>query len=254
MKFYVFNSDFQIIDRLEDAGFTGNLFVYGTHQSDFFTKIVKDIDVHHKIKYMVAIRPYVISPEYLGMIHNSIASLAQNDSRLEINLISGHIKPDEENVIRTLGAVNNNSSQMDRSEYLIEYVDMLSTLPKASRPNFYVSVTNKFTLEAARRNNAKAIIGYSSYVKDIYDIDYKKTMVAITPVLRKTQEELDKLKEYNIRHKSDLKTFTYHQLTELVNSLKKDGIEELIFSFWNDEDKEEIINFVKEYNSRKTHR
>lgn len=254
MKFYLFNSDFDLIDRLEDAGFTGNLFVYGTHQSDFFTKIARDIDLHKKIKYMVAIRPYVISPEYLGMIHNSISGLARNNSRLEINLISGHIKPDEENVIRTLGAVNNNSSQTERSEYLIEYIDMLSTLPKAVKPNIYVSVTNNFTLEAALRNNAKSIIGYSAYLNNLYDIDHKSTMIAITPILRKTKEELDNLKEYNIQHKADLKAFTYDEFSDLVDSLKQDGIKELIFAFWNDGDKEEVINFVKEYKRRKSQR
>ncbi len=248
MNFYLFNSDFNLIDKLEDIGFTGNLFIYNTNQSDFFTQIAKNLDVNKKIKYMVATRPYVTSPEHLVNIHKSIREIATSDERLQINLISGHIKENEENIIRTIGEVNNRSTSIEKSNYLIKYLDILNDLPDGDKPDYYVSVTNNFTFDTAKKYNNKMIIGYSHYISNYFDLTNTRTMISVTAIIRKTQEELDNLEEYNIQHKSDLSTFTYSQMTQLINRLKDDGIEEIIFSAWNAKDTEEIINFVDYYN------
>jgi len=247
MKFYLFNSDFNLIDKMEDAGFTGNLFTYNTNQADYFTQIAKDIDIHKKIKYMVAIRPHVISPEYLVMIDKAIKQMSRSQ-RLQINLISGHMKPDEQDVVRTLVEVNNKSTTIERSEYLIKYLELFNTIPEHEKPDYYVSVTNKFTFEVAVKNNEKMIIGYSDYLSEKFDLKNKKIMISVTPIIRKTQLELDNLEDYNVQHRSDLKTFTYDQINDLVNKIKDEGIDEIIFSAWNAGDTEEIINFVKDYN------
>lgn len=248
MKFYIFNNNFELIDRLEDAGFVGNLFVYNTHNADYFTKIARDLDVHKKIMYMVAIRPYVISPEYLVMVHKSIRDIARG-SRLQLNLISGHIKPNED-VVRTLGDVNSKSTSVERSEYLVEYIDMMNTLPKEDKPDYYVSVTNTFTFEAAARHGDKMIIRYSQYLDGRYELSNQKVMVSCTAVIRETQEELDKLNMNGIPHRADLDKFTHEDMNNVLARLQKDGINEIIFSSWNEKDLEEIINFVKNYNKK----
>ena len=247
MKFYIFNSDFNLIGKLEDAGFTGNLFTYNTNQADYFTQIAKDVGIHKKIKYMVAIRPHVISPEYLIMIDKGIKEISRGN-RLQINLISGHIKEDEKDVVRTLGPITNKSTTIERSKYLIEYVDLMNTLSERDKPDYYISVSNNFTFDTASKYNDKMIIQYSQYINNTYNLKDKRVMIAVTPVIRRTQEELDNLEEYNIQHKIDLKTFTYDQMTEMVNKIKNEGIDEIIFSAWNAGDTEEIINFVKDYN------
>jgi hypothetical protein len=53
----------------------------------------RDIDISKKIKYMVAIRPYAISPQYLVMMNHSMNDIMSN--RVQFNLILGHIKEHE---------------------------------------------------------------------------------------------------------------------------------------------------------------
>lgn len=247
MNFYIFNFDFDLISKLEDAGFTGTLFIYNTNEADYFTKIARDVDVHKKIKYMVAIRPHVISPEYLVRIDKSIKQISK-DNRLQINLISGHMKPDEIDVVRTISEVSNRSTPVERSKHLIKYIELLSNLEERDKPDYYVSVTNQFTYDVAAKNNEKMIIGYSQYLENFYDLKNKKVMISVTPILRKTNKEIEELKNYHVRNTSDLKMFTYEEMTNLVNNLKSDGINEIIYSAWSSEDTEEIINFVREYN------
>jgi len=249
MKFYLFNPDFILLTEMEEAGVFGNLFTYDTKQSDFFTKIARDIDVHKKIKYMVAIRPHVLSPEYLVKIHKSIREIAKED-RLQINLISGKINAEEQEIIRTLGKITNKSTTIERSNYLIEYVELLNQLPQRERPDYYISVTNDFTFETASKYNNKMIVPYHQYTNNKYNVENKKIMIYLTPIIRKTQKELDNIKDYDIQNIEDIK-FTYDEMTNLVDKLKDEGIEEIFFSAWNKEDIRKNLDFIKDYNYKK---
>lgn len=249
MKFYLFNPDFKLLSEMEEAGVVGNLFTYDTKQSDFFTKIARDIDVHKKIKYMVAIRPHVLSPEYLVKIHKSIKEIAKED-RLQINLISGKINAEEQEIIRTLGKITNKSTTIERSNHLIEYIELLNQLPQREKPDYYVSVTNEFTFETASKYNNKMIVPYHQYMNNRYDVADKKIMIYLTPIIRKTQKELDNIEGYEVQNIEDIK-FTHDSMTNLVDKLQNEGIKEIIFSAWNIEDIRKNLDFVKEYNYSK---
>jgi len=248
INFYFFNSDFSLIKKLEDSHFTGVLFTYHIRSNDYFTKIVKNIHLTNKIKYMVAIRPYVISPQYLCMISNSINEMSEN--RLQINLISGHIKKTEEGIGGIIGDVNDSSSSIDRSKYLIKFIETLQSL-NVKLPDFYVSVTNDFTFATASKHDNKMIIGYSQYKENKYDLSNKKIMVSITPILRETEEELASLRTDTVQHISDMGKFTYKEFKKIVDKIKSEQINEVILSSWNMEDTYHIIDFVKKYKENK---
>lgn len=246
MNFYLINPYFEFITEMEDAGITGNLCTYESWEPDYFTRIARDIDVHKKIKYMVAIRPHVLSPEYLIKITKSIKEISKVD-RLQINLVSGHINFEDHEIDRTLGTITNKSTRQERSNYLIEYINLLNKLPQEENPDYYVSITNDFVFRTALRHNNKMIIPYPIYIENKYDLDYSKVMIYLTPVLRKTQKELESLSGYNLEKTTD-KMFTYEAMTNLVNKLKYQGIQQIMFGFRNMEDIKANIGFIKEYN------
>jgi hypothetical protein len=246
MNFYLINPYFELITTMEDAGITGNLCTYESWEPDYFTRIARDIDIHKKIKYMVAIRPHVLSPEYLVKITKSIKKISKED-RLQINLVSGHINPEDYETNKILGTVTNKSTGQERSDYLIKYINLLNQLPQEEKPDYYVSVTNDFTFKAASKHNDKMIIPYSVNIDNADDLDYNKIMIYFTPILRKTQKELDNLSGYNLKEIEDSK-FTYETMTNLVNKLKNQGIQEIMFGFRNMEDIKRNIDFIKEYN------
>jgi alkanesulfonate monooxygenase len=123
MEFYYFGGYFDegFISRLEESGFSGVMFTYDSTQGDMFTQIARDIKHTEKIKYLVAIRPYTISPQYICMINNSINKIMPG--RLQINLISGYIKDHEANFGGIIGDTNDSSSNIDKSKYIINYLE-----------------------------------------------------------------------------------------------------------------------------------
>lgn len=247
MKFYLFTSDFDLIKNLEDIGFEGVLFTYNANGSDHLIDIAKKTSNNTKIKHMVAIRPYVISPQYLAMISQSINRISNNS--FQVNLISGHIKDGEKGVGGIVGPVNDTSSSIERSKYLIEYVESLENLG-IKIPDYYLSVTNQFTFDVAEKYKSKMIIPYSQYKNKAYAIDGARSMIAITPRLRETKEEINSLEASKEQHVADMATFTYAEFENIVDNIKKDKIERIILSAWNTEDTNYIISFVKQYKNK----
>jgi hypothetical protein len=284
MKFYYFGATLDGVppstDDLENSNFQGMLFTYNVHQGDYFSRIVQDLNPKQKIKYMVAIRPQAISPQYLCMISNSINQI--HGDRIQINLISGHVKPNESNVGGILGDVNDWSSRKDRSNYLIKYVEELNRMKVESVvpvPDYYVSCTNPYTYGTAARLGQKIILPYSIYKQgyflntevegqtkpgDLLDIKNKKIMISLGPIIRDTQEQIDtefpKNKEMRTytgdlyldreRATTDTDFFTPQSFYDFINLLESEGIDEIILSSSTLEERLRIVEYVKKYGEK----
>jgi len=275
MKFYYFGGNFKQgeISRLEQHRFDGVMFVYDAMLGDVFTRIARDIKHTEKIKYLVAIRPYTISPQYLCMISKSLNLIMPN--RVQINLISGYIKDHEKSFGGILGDINDQSDRIDRSNYMIEYVKMLNTMPgNKTKPvlDFYTSTTNEHVFNATAEHDNKIILPYRDYkngrwtiIKEgrgedpgnSFNIKNRKIMLAITPIIRRTQEELNRSEEYAQRpvwkngevqgKVTDIEYFTYEEFDSFINNLEKDGITEILMNGHQEEERERLISFIKEY-------
>jgi len=273
MDFYYFGGHFgdKQVSDIEDHYFSGILFTYDISQGDFFTRVARDIDLTKKIKYMIALRPYAISPQYLFMINQSISNIMPN--RLEINLISGHIKEHEKNKGGIIGLVNDNSSNIDRSNYLIEYVKVIDQMKKNKEysstpiPDYYISTSNEYVFNVAKQLNNKMIIQYSDYMRghwnnyinyqtnnqtiekgSDFDLSGQQVMISMAAILRKTKEEVDELR--SVFNTTDTAHFSYDEFEIFLEKLKKDGINQLMFIAWPPEEKENFMNFVKYYKEK----
>lgn len=249
MKIYFFGANFNNIDQLYDSGFDGNLFTYSAADRDCFTLIAQNKPkLKQNFKYMVAIRPYVMSPQYLSMINKTITNSIGDI--LEINLITGWIKEEEKPFNAFVGEINDTSSSIDRSNYLIEYLEVMDNLKKKigakSRniPNIYVSATNQFVFEAASKLNYNIIIPYSYYIKNMFDIKNKRVSVSLAPIIRPTMEELSQISI--TMEGQDVFTCTPEQLLEILQKIKNDNIESvLLYSYGVD--MPYVLDFVKKY-------
>lgn len=274
MKFYYFggNLDERLLNKLEECGFVGVLFTYRQQQGDFFTLLARSMDLTKKIKYMIAIRTHALSPQYLCMINKSINSIAKD--RLQINLIAGYIKPDEVDFGGILGNITDTSSKIDRSNNLIEYIKMLHSMsnnPEVDIPDYYVTTTNPFVFTAASETNSKMIIPYKEYSlgnwmdhssSDVLgpnlNIEGKRIMLSIGPIIRETQEEIDAFDQLIAEHvkehgpkkpyyTNDTIFVTYDKFCELIKELESKGIEEVIFHGHPVEERYTIMKYVKMY-------
>jgi hypothetical protein len=249
MNFYLINPYFELLTEMEDAGIIGTLLTYHSKESDYFIKVARDIDIHKKIKYMIAIRPHLISPEYLVRLTEGIKEISEGD-RIQINLVSGAIVDEEYEIDKIVGPITNKSTTQERSSYLIEYIKLLNELPQHKKPDYYVSATNDFTIKAASTYDDKMMIPYHKYIHEKDILKDRKVMVYLAPILRKTQEELDNLTGYEVKNIQDIK-FTHEQMNSLVNELENEGVKEMMLSAWNKEDLEINIDFIRQYNLKK---
>jgi hypothetical protein len=228
VKIYVFTSKLEIIKELESTGIDGVLHTYNAFQTNAFVNIAKNISNETKLKHMVAIRPYTISPQLLSQISKTFNELYKKNL-LQINLITGWIKENEKDAKGILGPVNDYSTNIERSNYLIEYVDALENL-NTEPVDYYVSVTNQFTYAAAIKNNSKMIIDYGHFKDKRYDIKNKKVMISLGAV------------------DSNGEILSQEELLKILLDLESRGIKEVIFTGGEDV-MNHVIELVKKYKS-----
>lgn len=273
MNFYYFGGVFndsnspETASKLEESNFSGVMFTYDSTQGDMFTRVARDIDKNQKIKYLIAIRPYTISPQYLNTINDSISQI-MND-RLQINFISGYIKDHEKDTGGIVGDVDDSSESIDRSNYMIEFLKVLNEMPE-NRLDFYVSTTNSYVFDTVKQYNNKIILPYHIYKRGFWsdslkdtslmyelNIDSTDVMIAMTPIIRETEEELKLLHNHAIRpiwkkgEKSkvldDVEYFTHDSFDEFIKTLKEDGINHLLINAVPRDERDIIIPFIKQY-------
>lgn len=292
MKFYYFggvmgdSKNIKSPSNLNKNHFSGVMFTHDIPEGDMFVKAARDIKQGENIKYLVAIRPYTISPQYLSMINRSMDSI--DKGRLQINLISGYIKDHEDGVGGIVGDVTDNSSAVDRSNYMIEFLRVLNEMDQdkespgywrdpdyKNKLDVYVSTTNSYVFEAVKKYNHKIILPYHIYARGHWsdvlkddslmiplELENTEVMIAITPIIRKTEEELDLLTNYSVRpvwKKGEIVTpvldavyLTYEQFDDLVNTLESRGINHMLINAVPSEEVNVIVPFIKQYvDSRK---
>jgi alkanesulfonate monooxygenase SsuD/methylene tetrahydromethanopterin reductase-like flavin-dependent oxidoreductase (luciferase family) len=287
MKFYYFGGvmgdpgNIKSPSNLNSSHFSGVMFTHDIPEGDMFVKAAVDIKQGEQIKYLVAIRPYTISPQYLSMINRSMDRIDRG--RLQINLISGYIKDHESGVGGIVGDVNDDSSSVDRSNYMIEFLKQLNEMDQdkdspgywrdpshKNKLDVYVSTTNEYVFKAVKKYGHKIILPYHIYVRggwsDVLkdpnkliplDLDGVEIMLAITPIIRETEEELDLLTNYAIRpvwQKGEIPKvvldaayFTHEQFDDFVKTLEKRGINHLLINAVPSQEVDVIVPFIKDY-------
>jgi len=282
MKFTYFGGHLGItssnIDELEDAHCEGILFTYRPWQGDFFTFIARTMKLDQKIKYMIAIRPHALSAQYLCMINKSINAIQSN--RLQINIIAGHIKPDElpKDYGGILGSINDASSIPDRTNYMIDYLKELRDMSCKGIPipECYVTCTNIYSLEAVAELGYNIIFPYREYKygyfldKSVegqlkpgpkFDLSDKKIMLALSPIIRDTQEEIDTEFPKNVvvytqdgrsyldrqRFLNDTGYFTYDNFVKFVKDVESKGIKEILVNASIETERNNLIKYIKRY-------
>jgi hypothetical protein len=231
MNIYIFTSDFGLIKELDEIGVDGVLHTYNAHQPNPFVTIPKNLP-QTNIKHMVAVRPYTISPQLLSQIGMTFDQL-YGKGVLQINLISGWIKENEKDFGGIIGSVNDYSTNIERSKYLIDYLDVLENLENKTL-DYYVSVTNEFTFDAAAKHNSKMIIDYNHFKQNRYDIKNKNIMVMLSPT------------------ESNGIALSHKDLLSRLSELESNGINEVIFPGGEEHVVKHTIDFVRIYKENRS--
>ena len=244
MNFYSFGL-LEDVEALYSHHYTGILLTYSIDQGNYFIRIAAEIDKEKDFKYMVAVRPYLVSPQFLYTIKSSMDIIDKN--KLQLNLVSGAVKEYEKYFGGVLGPVNDLSSTIEKSNYLIEYIKNIENI-KNHGLDYYVTATNKFVFDVASGLENKMIISYDHYRDKTFDLSNKKVMLAISPNLRETQEEVDMIKTDT--ELSDMVYMTYNNFKIFIKELEDNGINEIMICCWDRKEKRKIHKIVKEYKEK----
>ena len=229
--------NFKILsEELESYGFNGILFPTNAGGIDYFIHIARDIDPTKKIKYMVAIRPYTVSPQYIAKIKRSMDKISSN--RILINFVTGHVGDEEKNVGGIVGNINDLSSNIERSKYMIIYLTELNKI-KTKLPDFYISTTNEFIFDAAEGN--KVLIPHSWYKINRFDLNKKQSMIHVSPIIRETEEEIKKIDQTD--WPQDTEFFTKNEFKRFIYDLEEQNFDGVLIS--NSLSKLETDNILK---------
>jgi hypothetical protein len=273
MKFYYFGGvlgeeeSVKSPSNLNRHHFDGVMFTHDIPQGDIFIQTAMDLKVNEKIKYLIAIRPYTISPQYLAMINDSLNKVQKD--RVQLNIISGYTKDHEDGVKGIVGSVNDQSDKVEKRKYLVEFLHSLNEMNKNKNIkaplDFFVTTTNPRVLDAVNKHNNKIILPYSLYKNNIWfkkfnrplNVNSKEIMIAITPIIRETEEELESLKNYALRPTwqsgevsrvvNDAEYFTNKTFHELIKNLQENGIKYLLINAVPQAENAIIIPFIKKY-------
>ena len=273
MKFYYFGGvlgeeeSVKSPSNLNRNNFDGVMFTHDIPQGDIFVQTAMDLKINEKIKYLIAIRPYTISPQYLAMINDSLNKVQKD--RVQLNIISGYTKDHEDDIRGIVGSVNDQSDKVEKRKYLVEFLNSLNEMNENKNLkaplDFFVTTTNPRVLDAVNRHNNKIILPYSLYKNNIWfkkfnrelDVKSQEIMIAITPIIRETEEELVSLKDYALRPVwqegevsrvvNDAEYFTHEGFHEFVKKLKEDGIKYLLINSVPQAENSVIIPFIKNY-------
>lgn len=239
--------------ELQQAGFDGVMYPYGPTMGDYFTRISRMIDPESNFKYIVSVRTYNMSPQYLSMICSSINRI--KDNSVEINFLTGYINESEKSYGGVMSETNDYSSNVERSNYMVNYA---KEFKKISYTNFFVSTTNKEVFELCTESKLSMLIPYLRYKEDWFNLSDQKILLMISPVIDSEGLEHWQCDNNNeCRHPEgekcgDLDFFTQEGLFSFLNECKKKGIYGILFqeSDYLGEQYESILNSIKSYKNK----
>lgn len=225
-------------EDLKQNGFTGTMYPYGVSMGDYFTRIAKNINKDSNFKHIVAIRPYAISPQYLHMICSSLEKISNN--RISINFLTGWIYENEKEFGGILSDVNDNSSNIDRSNYMLKYA---KEFKRICNTDFYISTTNEHVFEYSKENSFPMIIPYSWYKVDRFDLTNQKYLISLTPIISENKKELP--------NNMDVKLFTKKEFFAFLDECKEKNVYGILLQENSEGEEYNVIaSCIKEYSER----
>jgi hypothetical protein len=241
----------ELSSSIDQHGYHSILFVYHSKMPDNLIKVVRSISDKQKIKYMIAIRTYAISPEYLSMICKSFNDMFGD--RLMLNIVSGDIHDEETSVNDIVMFKEKLSTPDDRLIYTKEWMDkFISMFPGGKTPEIVMGGHSDFTREMSNQYDATHLSMLDMHIKHLNKdkhIINNKQMVSVSIVARETYDEAE-LFMSQAENKSSKQWTIYGSKKEIVdkiNEIKSLGVTDIIISASpNDQKQIYIHDIIKE--------
>lgn len=233
---------------INSFGYTACMLTYHSRENDMLIKLARAVDEHLPLKYIVAMRTYAVSPEYLGMVINGFEEIAKD--KLMFNIVAGDLHNNETSVFDVVDSSMLLTSQ-DRVAYTGLWLEKFTNLDiiKNKIPNMFMSGTSRATFENCKNYNGGIMVMVDYYLENKEFLSqFDKRCVSLQICIRDTDEEAEKIKLKNYEGDKLKWCYFYSEKTlyEKIKELKKIGVTDLMITGLPfDPEVERVHNFVK---------
>jgi alkanesulfonate monooxygenase SsuD/methylene tetrahydromethanopterin reductase-like flavin-dependent oxidoreductase (luciferase family) len=251
-------------DRLEDSGYNSVLLTFHSAQADYFIKSAAALTPGHKLKYMLALRPYHVSPQYAAMMTRAYSEIDKD--RLVFNWVAGdfHGRDDEPDIeFDIFGESEAIDSIQKRTTFLRKFIDMYRLYcPTAVVPRMVFSGASDYAIETTRMFKGTTLCMLDTYRENPEKFDgVAGRMVSAGVVILESSKDIEEYKE-KLRH-ANPRLLSYsiigdrETVKQKINELENEKITDLLLftnnlffgSDWSKQNDIAVNKLVKEINS-----
>jgi alkanesulfonate monooxygenase SsuD/methylene tetrahydromethanopterin reductase-like flavin-dependent oxidoreductase (luciferase family) len=185
----------QLIDfteELDSVGYHSVLLTVHSRKADYLPLVAAIMRRDYAIKYMLAVRPYLLSPQYFTMLMAGMQNIAKD--KLIINWVHGVMYPEE-----TFDAVLNVTDDMYepsvRRDHMRNFLNALKETDMMSPielPESIISGATDEIMEMAKEFGLHFGTGYDLFLKEhekIKSYGFDKVFLQTGIIVRETDEE-----------------------------------------------------------------
>lgn len=238
--------------QLETYRYHSVLLTFHSESPDYLIKSAAALIPGNKLKYMIALRPYHVSPQFCAMVTEGYNQI--DDNRLMFNWIAGDFdsRNDEPRQLDVFCQTDSIDNIVKRTVFLRNFVKEYKTFDFIStKPEMIFSGFSEYTLETTKMFNGTSLCMIDDYRKHINRFDgIKNRMVCVNPVVL---ESNDDIKDY----RKQIYSFNTRSINTTIvgdrNSVKKDLIklkDEGITDILLDTNRPEIGPIIHELNEK----
>ena len=183
--------------RLEDSGYYSVLLTFHSRASDYLIKSAAALIPGDKLKYMIALRPYHISPQFCAMMTEGYNEI--DPGRLVFNWVAGDFdsRSDEPIQVDVFGESEPIDNIIKRTTFLRKFVEDYNSFDIVStKPEMVFSGFSEYTLETARMFNGTSLCMIDDYRKNIEKFEgIKNKMVYVNPIILESKKKIEEYKQ-----------------------------------------------------------
>jgi len=188
----------EISSNLETIGYKSVLLTFHSKSADYFIKAAAALVAGDKIKYMLALRPYHMSPQYLAMVVKAFDEIDKN--RISINFLAGGVDSmkGEQEQTDIYGNTESLDSIVKRTEFVRKFVDQYKFYSfKKSTPELIFSGYSEYTTETAKILNGTSLSMIDDYRNNIDRFSgIKNIMVSVCLIILDSKSEAEEYKKF----------------------------------------------------------
>ena len=223
----------EISDELDAVGYYSMLLTVHSRSSDYLPIVSSVLDRGHKLKYILAIRPYLLSPQYLMML---LAGMEEIDKdRIMLNWVHGTLGPNENfNAVLSLpGDMNDPEVRRQHMSDFLEALDKTNMHQDIKVPESMMSGGNPNTVELVKKFGMHLGSGYDIFIKN-YDSyrkhEFPKTFVQVSLLIRDTDEEALAIKNERVLENINVIAGSRETIEKKILELHSMGATDLLVS------------------------